>query len=739
MAVSDWEPVGVVRVGRPRIDPARIRTNAEYQQRHRNVVRAATKPRFVQVDGEGITYPDGKHEYVLLSVGQRSMHRNGRALRYDEVFTFLYRCFLDDTDAVYTGYYLGYDWSQWLRTLPEHAGLMLFTPEGRRKRTPRNADRAKWGPFPVREGAWEFDLLTDRRFKLRRREYMPDGKRWPWMYICDVGAFFQTAFVKTIDPAQWTGIEIATPDERRVLEVGKARRGHDTAVTPELIEYNVTENVVLGRVMDALAAGFQDIGIRLQRTQWFGPGQCAQKWLDNIGAITAHCQTDDGKCGECYECCVPDWFNECAIASYYGGWFEIFRHGHVPGTVHHYDINSAYPTIIQNLPCLIHAKWKRHDGFTHWKDVPRKNCIVHLVSSRIQSSKYVSAMPVRDDDGRIFRPAGTTGWYWSDEVRAAINAGCLDPESYCNGWVAFTVECDCVQPLSEIAGLYEHRLSVGKNTIAGKADKLVYNSVYGKFAQSIGMPKYGNPIYASLITAGCRRMILEAIATHPYGADDVLMVATDGIVFGHEHPFLPLSNKLGEWEHSEHTGLCLVAPGIYWDDAVRERIRKGEDPGMKSRGIPAKDLADAVVVFDGKYRAFDPVSDRSASWPVFELPLDFTLVTPEQAVQGEHGWAKCGHVETRDQMLSWLDGPPVRHVDSCPAEKRDIANMSWVPLHDGMVLASGCYNTIGVKPFESVSYESRFGTALRVRNEVEDKQLADGPFQTVMSVLNAFD
>ena len=49
------------------------------------------------------------------------------------------------------------------------------------------------------------------------------------------------------------------------------------------------------------------------------------------------------------------WAMEAARMTYYGGWFETFVNGVIPGTSYAYDINSAYPYAISTLPCLLHC------------------------------------------------------------------------------------------------------------------------------------------------------------------------------------------------------------------------------------------------------------------------------------------------------------------------------------------------------------------------------------------------
>src|SRR5436190_15930015 len=77
---------------------------------------------FVGVDGEGIYHDDYKliqgdlqqHDYVLLSVGSKSLY-TGKRLTTFEIFEFLYECFLEKPYATFCGYYLGYDIAHWLR------------------------------------------------------------------------------------------------------------------------------------------------------------------------------------------------------------------------------------------------------------------------------------------------------------------------------------------------------------------------------------------------------------------------------------------------------------------------------------------------------------------------------------------------------------------------------------------------------------------------------------------------
>jgi hypothetical protein len=217
-------------------------------------------------------------------------------------------------------------------------------------------------------------------------------------------------------------------------------------------------------------------------------------------------------------------------------------------------------------------------------------------------------------------------------------------------------------------------LEVGKNSPEGIAMKLIYNSMYGKFAQSIGSPKYANPIYASLITSGCRTMILDAIATHPHKTRDVLMIATDGIYFATPHPGLHVdAEELGAWDKSTKRNLTQFQPGLYWDDKAREAIGIGEAPKLKSRGVNGSHLAPHIERIDTEFTAFTP---QSVNWPSMEIPIPFTLTSAKLAL-ARNKWHTCGTIHTADHRP---DCPPDckagrKTISATPEPKRDISTL----------------------------------------------------------------
>lgn len=587
------------------------------------------------------------------------MHKDGAHLHIDEILAFLWECFEENPQAVYCGYYLGYDFNQWLKTLPKDRAEILLNP-AKRARTKSGGNTV---PFPVYYTAsdgteWELDLLGTKRFKIRKQ-----GAK-PWLYVCDVGAFYQQAFATAMSEKwqdrQGNPIRIVDPDEMQTIIEGKARRA-TASFDKAMIRYNVAENRVLSRMMKTLAEGFKEMGVSLRRSEWFGPGQVAQKWMDqhakqhNAAAIQKRAETE-----ETFRAAL-----DAARGAYFGGWFETVAHGHV-GTAYEYDISSAYPHIHSRLPCLLHGEWKHVDGGASTAGL----AWVLVRADVYGSNPYLGAMLHRDRTGRINRPLFTSGWYWQHELEAAKRARLVD--EICVHEAFAYQPCSCAPPMRDLRALYQQRLDVGKSTPQGRGLKLTYNSCYGKTAQSIGSPKHANSIHASLITAGCRAMICDAIATHPRGASAVLMIATDGIYFDSPHPLLAgMPPALGNWEEQRKDNLSIFLPGVYWDDVSRAS-REGKAAKLKSRGVSAKDL---IARLDDLDAQFNRMLSEQIPWRMFEgdvapewwaklsLPLGFQMISAKQALAWNR-WEDCGRVTQA----------AIRELDSNPTYKRLLVN-----------------------------------------------------------------
>lgn len=652
--------------------------------------RAKHDIHFCAIDGEGVSRYDAdgnvvNHTYALLgATGCSPLHKDGRRLTTADIFHYLYYVVFTETEkrhpgSSYDGFALGYDWAQWFRDLPEHQARLLLTKEGIASRQRRH-EHAQ--PYPVywrvsEELEWEFDILGDKRFRLRpytgprRQTYrsteFPDYKPAQWMYICDTFGYFQTSFLAVIDPTNRLNISLepyVTEAEYREIERGKNRRA-DAQFDLAMIGYNDLECKALSAVMTDLNRGLVKNNLRLKKNQYFGPGQGAQRWLSQLAEDVT---------SETYQKHSPPRFRKAARDSYYGGMFETFYHGTYRGTVHSYDINSAYPAVMARLPCLLHGEYLEGIGDPH--DDPRLTAkqfgaepgkVVCFVEARVSGrNPRIGAMQHRTRNNRILRPNITEGWHCQHEIEVSRRAGLISEVQYYR-WHAY-IPCDCPPPLRSLADLYNDRIELGetgKNSPEGVSKKLIYNSAYGKFAQSVGNPKFGNAVYASLITAGCRCMILDFIATHPEGANTVLEIATDGIYTALPHPDIELSKtKLGAWDHKELSNLTLYKPGCRWDDSARDKIRSGDFDKiqMKSRGVPVKAVVKRILEIDEQFAEMKP----GDPWPHLTVPIPFSVISPRLAL-ARGNWKLCGKVESNK---------PVK-ITSDPKAKRQAYGPGW--------------------------------------------------------------
>jgi hypothetical protein len=646
---------------------------------------------WVGIDGEGVTTAF-EHKYVLLFCGDEYIE-DPDGLQWPRIFEFLYSQRREKT--AYVGFYLAYDFTQWLKTLPRGKAWRLLTDEGKQARKSRSP-KLQGRYLPVDLDGWQIDILGAKRLQIRPRvcecgTVKCEHPQKKWMYICDAGHFFQCSFVQAIDPTSWQSDAPCTGEEFKTILAGKKRRA-SAKLDEEMRTYTRLEVKILARMMRSLDEGFRKLGITLSPQKWFGPGQAAQAWLlKQAGAIRTKDLPD----------IVPEWFLEAARLSYFGGWFEIMAHGIIPRISYEYDINSAYPSVIATLPCLRHGRYQQGIRSGHIAADLADTAVVYVEATVEGSNHSVGAMLHRTPDARILRPTKTRGWFDYQELKAACKAELIDSIQV-DRWVSYE-PCDCVPPFAGIAGLYETRLHLGKDSILGRACKLVYNSAYGKLCQSVGHPTTANPVYAAMITSGCRRMILDAIATHPRRTSAVLMVATDAVFFDSAHDGLSISSELGEWGTKRRLNLTLFKPGVYWDDAAREALHVGKLPVFKARGVSARDFGQQIERIDGMYREPEWLSIAeneetrvvkylmgAHSWPTVYMATMFSMTSCLQALQ-KHAWEEAGRVQTK-----------IVEQSSDPSDKRTAPY--WIE-------EENFYRTRPrtVEDFKSTPYAKKFG------------------------------
>lgn len=573
-------------------------TRAAYRKRYNEIHRDTRRVqhrqsqrdhqgRFVGVDGEGGNIGD-RHRYLLLRAGTRTLE-TGSDLSTLECFDFLSSL---EPGVKYVSYFFTYDVTMILRDLPIQKMRDLLNREGR---TPRNSSKP---PRRILWNSYRFDWLPGKEFRIGK---IVRGQPFNWVVIEDVGSFFQCSFVAALE--RWN---IGSPELRARILASKLKRSEFGAITDLTRLYNKKECDLLAELMEEFRTVVGSVG-PLPR-HWQGPGNLASAWLayHEVPSVRN----------------VPDECMAFARDGYYGGRFEITAVGSVRRHIYQYDINSAYPSIIRNLPCLVHGTWTHSIART-----PRNRIYIAKVEFDNGQNAFLGTLPIRSKQGNISYPRRGSGIYWSVELQAAKRAGATIRVK--EAW-SYSTKCDC-HPLEWVDEIYQLRRRVGK-TKKGNALKLAMNSLYGKTAQSIGHPRWANPIWAGWITAGTRALIINACAQ--VKSHHILMIATDGI-FSDVPLDLPLSSELGEWELTEHESMFIIQPGLYLLPQMKP----------KTRGIPQAKIIEYARMIRKSWN-----QDREL---VHEIPLNRFLAARQSIHQRKWNQAGTWYTESRKVSFDW--------------------------------------------------------------------------------------
>lgn len=519
---------------------------------------------FVAWDGEGIGRGT-RHEYVLLASSAGHHAQRARGIGTVTALDLLCQGFRDFPHAIHVGFAISYDVNMLLRDLSRDQLVALW-----------NDETVEW----TRRGTTYRATYRPRKFFRITRTRGADRVTGVWW---DVWPFFQSSFVAALEKYGVT--DAAACEAMRAMKGRRARfRSRDLRA---IVLYNRDEVRYLVDLMGKLHASLIAAGLTLSR--WDGPGAIAAAMLDRFQfrqRITAT---------------APDAAHDAYAHAYYGGRIECLQYGHTARTIHHYDVNSAYPAAMRSLPC-------RADGCGQWDRV-----VMPMVGGQVGVTPHTFAVwrvrwdfrdtprvlypfPWRSANGGVYFPPRGEGWVWTPELLAAQASGLLGGTFVLECW-RWRSTCQHGQlPCAWINDQYaERQRAKVRGDGAEHALKLGLNSTYGKLAQRVGavfdpytgawrIPPYHDLAGAGWITSTVRAQLYRAATQAP---DRVLMLATDGI-YSLAPLVLPVSpaneKTLGDWDYQTHPGATIVQSGVYFlgtDDGV---------PDVYSRGFDADSL-----------------------------------------------------------------------------------------------------------------------------------------------------
>lgn len=507
---------------------------------------------FIAWDGEGWSDPGGDHHYMLWGNSEGD-YIQAPSLGSRECLDLLLRSARENmtaknqSTAIHIIFGGGYDATHILRDLPQTCRDEL-----------RDTGETVWrvaGTGGLRPNSYQIQYIPHKWLTVTGRDWHSGGKR-TYVKLYDIMTFFQSS---AIDAWESRGIEVP-----EVIKTGKAARGGFTWDDIEEVKtYWRMELEMYVLLADYLRQEFDEAGIHVR--QFHGPGAVASAVFKQYG-IKKHMQEPPSL--EIEQACQH---------AYFGGRFEQFKAGHHAGPVYVYDINSAYPHRIRNLPSLAGAEWIKTDKYD-------PEALGVWFCQAEGNGDYLSPQPLpwRDKTGSVGYPATNKGvWLWHPEARNA--------EKVLHGWILQPATEE--KPFAFVEDMYNKRRQwKAEGRGAEKALKLALNSLYGKMAQRVGghdgnRPSWHQLAWAGIVTSGARAQLWEAISQHP---DKIVAVETDSVAS--TVPLdLPVSEELGEWELKEYDWITYVQSGIYFAaDTVVNKAR--------TRGIDVRELSHPQVL-----------------------------------------------------------------------------------------------------------------------------------------------
>jgi hypothetical protein len=292
-----------------------------------------------------------------------------------------------------------------------------------------------------------------------------------------------------------------------------------------------------------------------------------------------------------------------AIASYRGGIFETWKRGQF-GNVTDFDINSAYPSQMIDLPHWANgsfvaiddnsyddiANCRQKEGYKYgWIACEFACSYIPYPADKPETFTHIlngEEREVAATNMKIFYPIGNrqqfitlAEYYFMKKYKF--------PCKIIGGYVWVKNNDKYKNPFSWIKNIYDTKTEI-KRSMGKEAKKnmnylqckIGMNGAYGKTVQKNGVNRaLYNPFYGSYITAGCRIQVASFILDNHLDSR-VLNIATDGILLEGNINY-PSNELLGEWEVNYYDEALIIGNGM-----LQLNDKKGAH--SKLRGITNK-------------------------------------------------------------------------------------------------------------------------------------------------------
>lgn len=309
-----------------------------------------------------------------------------------------------------------------------------------------------------------------------------------------------------------------------------------------IVEYCIQDARLTKQLADMNQEHFERFGVRSNK--WYSPAYISEQYfLEHTQFPTMH-------------------FIEPQRYAYYayaGGRFEVFKRGYSE-QVYKYDISSAYPFIIRDLPDLDSGEWHLLDKYDESADLAFLKIIVRSHDDYIQPLHYKNGSLV------IYPRADTHQRIVTKSEYELIREFDLADTALIDGWHFYNTFGR--RPFKNIQDIYDRRCDLKeRKDPQERVLKVAMNSIYGKTIQVNPLRddeikhRVGNlfiPAYASVITADTRVRLLRECLEH-----DLTPVAffTDAIVL--EDKCSLGGEGLGSWGIEDRGEAVFLGSGVY--------------------------------------------------------------------------------------------------------------------------------------------------------------------------------
>ena len=436
------------------------------------------------------------------------------------------------------------------------------------------------------------------------------GKYWsikhakePALEIFDIMPFFQTSLDNAAKKYLGIGKRKIDAGLLNNLTWGKIYKHWD-----KVSEYARVDAELTQKLSDKLVQGLR--AVNLENEKLYSPGFIAKKWYQKRGVKPVKLDRE---------------IDQFARKSYFGGRIEVWRRGYLKN-VHIYDLKSAYPAAISQLPDLSQARF--------WYS-QKPESMQYIAQVKI-ASKKIGVHPVRRD-GMLYFPTleNVRRWVTSYELEVmqkngvdvqferTLNFESYNPEPIFSNLVnelfikrknsgfdsivyklilnsGYGIFAETVKQYAEIPveSAYQRlsrtylkeefanflRLQSGRcenswqywncgcstclairrlrKSLRGGRGEAVFSAGNRFYKKRVRSGKFHNIVYASLITGWCRAELLKVMFRYPSA---IVGCFTDSIVA--DRPLAIEGDGLGKWEKQYSGKIYIVGSGVYQTDA----------------------------------------------------------------------------------------------------------------------------------------------------------------------------